>query len=294
MSKKVFFGYFLVCFSILLASTGYAKEQSKAGAFLTFGAGARAAGMGGAFVALAEDATASYWNPAGLAFLDKRIEIMAQHTLLTLDRSYNFLSLARAVNKKTALALSWIRFGVEDIPKYDENNNYLGTFSDSENALTLSYSRRLTYKIGVGANLKYIFHNLESHSASGWGIDLGIRWKASPKFSYGLMAENIGEIPLEWDTGHKDVIPFNFRTGLAYQFNHQLIFALDYDKRTNLHLGIELPIKELFTLRLGSDNGSLTIGAGFKQRKGMSLTLDYAYERDELGDIHRFSLMGQF
>ena len=106
------FGLIALCvFSF--ASDGGAGQ---AGAYLKMGVGARALGMGGAFVAVSDDATASYWNPAGLAKLQKD-QASFMHAKLKLDRNFDFINYVKKQGENQAIAFSVIRFGVDNIPE---------------------------------------------------------------------------------------------------------------------------------------------------------------------------------
>jgi hypothetical protein len=107
--------------AVSLQPPAAAEARDKyAGEFLKVPAGARAVGMGGAFTAVADDATAAYWNPAGLSFLGYR-EVYFQHaTMFSSAVQYNYGSLALPLEKegelRPALAVSLIQLGVSDIP----------------------------------------------------------------------------------------------------------------------------------------------------------------------------------
>jgi hypothetical protein len=109
----------LIAVSLLSSGTAEARDKY-AGAFLKVPAGARAVGMGGAFTAVADDATAAYWNPAGLAFM-KYKEVYFQHaSMFNAAVQYNYGSLALPMKKEgdlnPAIAISLIQLGVGDIP----------------------------------------------------------------------------------------------------------------------------------------------------------------------------------
>jgi hypothetical protein len=111
-----------IVFSSLLLTlpfVGSARADKYADEFLRVPAGARAVGMGGAFVSLANDGSASWWNPAGLAFLDKR-EILYQHAeQFGGAENYDFGSFSFPISKegkRNQTAVTLIRLGVDDIP----------------------------------------------------------------------------------------------------------------------------------------------------------------------------------
>ena len=89
--KKVLKTLFLIALSVSTMSAAFADSAGGAGAYLKMGVGARALGMGSAFTAMADDATSAFWNPAGLARLQKG-EASFMHANLTMDREYNFFN----------------------------------------------------------------------------------------------------------------------------------------------------------------------------------------------------------
>ncbi|MGM0607680.1 MAG: hypothetical protein ACQESP_04580 [Candidatus Muiribacteriota bacterium] len=101
--------------------------SGQAGAYLRMGIGARALGMGGAFVAVSDDAYAAYWNPAGLAKLEAT-QSSFMHARLKMDRNFDFINYIDKNNEKnSALGFSIAKFGVDNIPetriwRLDENN----------------------------------------------------------------------------------------------------------------------------------------------------------------------------
>ncbi|MDD5089864.1 MAG: UPF0164 family protein [Candidatus Wallbacteria bacterium] len=109
----------IIGLALLLAALPVGAEDSSgsAGAYLKMGVGARPLGMGGAFTAIADDATAAFWNPAGLVQLDKK-EITTMHAMLKMDRTYNFLNYIQPLPKRNAAwGVNYVRFGVDDLPE---------------------------------------------------------------------------------------------------------------------------------------------------------------------------------
>jgi len=182
-----------------------ARETRYAGAFLELGVGARALALGGAYTGLGSDAVSFYWNPAGLAFLPNfQASSMYASLFGTLEKQ-NYVSAAIPVFGGAAVSLSWIRVGVDDIPRYlyEENDRInafqriygyelpltqeaSGSFSSYEDAYFISFAKHIPRKVdlgwqyfeipvdfGLGMNLKVIRQSLDDKSASGVGIDLG-------------------------------------------------------------------------------------------------------------------------
>lgn len=102
----------LIAGGLAYAETG---EAGQAAAYLKMGVGARALGMGSAFVGISDDSTAAFWNPAGLAQMNRR-EITTMHAALSFDRKYNYANYVTPLPRTGGvLGLSYLRFGVDDI-----------------------------------------------------------------------------------------------------------------------------------------------------------------------------------
>jgi long-subunit fatty acid transport protein len=325
--KKVLKTLFLVALSVGTMSTAFAESAGRAGAYLKMGVGARALGMGSAFTALADDSTAAFWNPAGLARL-KSAEASFMHADLTMDREYNFFNYAHPLKGKDGkdngvVALSHIRFGVDGLPETklatsrtdglaltgnepatSANGSYtpgqpvyiFGYFDDSEKSTFGSYARKLGDRWYGGINLKYLSQDLYTNSADSFGFDLGFLYEANEKTTLGLSIRDIGE-SLDWDTasGHSDRVPTTLTLGVAYQAKKDLMLAADINKvedlDAKLFAGAEWWLQEYAALRLGTHDGDLTLGASFKLD---TWRFDYSYADETLGDAHRISASKKF
>ncbi|MBF0542955.1 MAG: hypothetical protein HQM08_00905 [Candidatus Riflebacteria bacterium] len=321
----------LVFIWALLSSPLKADSAGGAGAYLKMGVGARALGMGSAFVGVADDSTASFWNPAGLAQLEKD-EASFMHADLTLDRKYNFFNYTRVLRdhngaKTGVVAFSHMRFGIDGIPEtrlaeIDQNGNpvsdlpatridplthkpmyvpgenvYIFSYFDDVEMNTFgSYARKLANKLYGGVNLKRLSQNLFTNSANTWGLDLGLLYDVSKKSKIGLSVRDIGE-NLKWDTtsGQSDKVPLTTTLGASYRPNKKLTLAADLNKVEDLNLklcgGAEYWFGDMTALRMGSNGGDLTLGASFKVQ---TWRFDYSYVDETLGAAHRISAMVQF
>lgn len=176
--------------------------------FLSIGVGARALGMSNAFSAVADDATAGYWNPAGLTNITSNIQIALMHTeYFSGLAQYDYGSIAFNLDEKSALAFSYLRFGIDDIPDTSElidsdgNINYdlLRSFSASDNAFLMSYARLLNSNLSIGINTKIIRRTAGNFaSAWGFGLDAGFQYKAG-NWNYALMAHDITSTFNAWN-----------------------------------------------------------------------------------------------
>ena len=158
----------------------HAYEPGTAGLlFLRLGVGERAAGMGEAYTALAQDATALYWNPAGLARLGTtQIHLMHNEWLQSLRQEFAgvghptpYGTFALGV---TALSMDDMELR-EEVPTADP----LGHFSAFDIAVHLGYGRSLPYDVDAGVAVKWIYSRLYEESAKGFLFDLGLRHEAT-------------------------------------------------------------------------------------------------------------------
>ena len=180
------------CLLGLLAGNLRAQAPKYSNEFLSIGVGARALGLSNAFTALANDATAGYWNPAGLTRIQSNLQLSLMHTQYFAGIArYDYGSLAFRSGDNNHFALSYIRFGVDDIPDTSElidpegNINYdrIRSFSASDNAVFFSYARLFpsVENLRIGANAKIIRRTAGSFAGAwGFGLDIGLQyqWKA--------------------------------------------------------------------------------------------------------------------
>lgn len=225
------------------------------GDFLNLPVGARALALGGAFGPLADDASAIFWNPAGLGSM-KRPQIMLVHAdLYTRLASHDYLGMVWPLNSKLVIGLGWNRLAVDEIPRfsYIVGTPPSGTFSDNENAFYVSsgypfrkvmFSR--PWQMYVGGSIKTIYSKLDARQANGLGLDVGTLlqvdladWlapRAEDKplvgmlpvaisrpvygtISLSLVGQDLGGTSISWNTAslHNDIRPAVFKLGLAYQ-----------------------------------------------------------------------------
>lgn len=194
----------LLVILISITSFHYSSAQKFVNEFLNIGVGARAHGMFGSVVAHVDDATAGYWNPAGLTQLEAPLQINAMHTnWFGGIANYDYLSIAKKFSgeRNAAGGFTIIRMGVDNIPNTlnligaDGTVNYdrIETFSTSDYAAILSYGQDLNAKgnLSVGGNIKIINRSIGSFGGAwGFGADLGAQWRGE-KFSFGVAARDI-------------------------------------------------------------------------------------------------------
>jgi hypothetical protein len=184
---------------------GFAQFRKYSNEFLNIGAGARGLAMGNAQVASANDATAGYWNPAGLTGVKDHPNAGIMHAEYFAGiAKYDYASLAIPVqNNKRTLGFSLLRFAVDDIPNTlflvepdgSINYNNIQTFSSADYAFLFSFAQNLketeTKRVSVGANAKVIYRKVGKFaSALGFGLDAGIQMQGE-KWRAGLVARDI-------------------------------------------------------------------------------------------------------
>ncbi len=175
---------FVVLISLSFASR--AQIVSYGNEYLKIGSSARGTAMGNAVASLSSGAEALYFNPANITKLTNTFDITATHSEYFGDMAnYDFVSIAFRNDTNSAIALGFVRFGVDNIPNtlYIYNNgtfdlNAIQYFSVSDNAVFLGYSRRYTDKLNIGGTLKIIYrHQGQFANAYGFGLDLGASYK---------------------------------------------------------------------------------------------------------------------
>jgi opacity protein-like surface antigen len=171
--------YTCIIFLLALSMTfGAAKEVTKAGTtaagFLNIDVGARAIGMGGAFVSMANDATAMYWNPAGIA-RSSGLQANFTHMRWIADITFNYASIIVPFDIFGSIGLN-ATFVTSDPMERTTVYSPMGTgemFDVGSYAFGLGYAVNLTDRFSIGFNFKYIQENIYHSSASGFAFDFG-------------------------------------------------------------------------------------------------------------------------
>src|SRR5262245_2725906 len=184
--------------SLTLAAAPLAASAARAdsaeggvpGAWLMEYSGARTLGLGGAFVAAADDAMGILWNPAGLQRMDQN-ELMFENVRLFEDTSLNSLSFAVPGSRIPSFGLTAVALRSNDFQRTNELNDDLGTFEESETAYLFTVSKSFSKKLSIGTNLKLVQQSVEDFSAGGFGFDLGGIYEVVPNIRVGVSALNI-------------------------------------------------------------------------------------------------------
>jgi hypothetical protein len=226
-----------------------------AGEFLALGAGGRSVGMGSAFCAVANDASAPYWNPAGCAMVNGR-SILLMHAEsfggLVHHEYISFVNSWSTNGKPAGLGVSLLYLGVDDIPItdrlsfhdygidglpdtgdegegngswepnepviYDETK--IQWLDDAEMAGFASYAFSITPSILIGLNAKVIHKSVGKYTANGFGADIGSLVHLSPHVTMAVKLQDISSTVISWSTGTRDHITPSVRLG--GQTTHQI------------------------------------------------------------------------
>jgi hypothetical protein len=267
--------------------------------------------MGGAYSAISEEASAVYWNPAGLIQIPK-LSATFMRTQYLADVSYQYAAYAHRLTYDSVIAGSIFLTDIGAIDRMDMDGTKRGTFSPSDQVFTLSYSKAILefsdkdMDVSIGVSAKYIKSQIVE-SAKAYAGDLGIMTYSFTDIPYrlGVTMTNLGS-GMRYDVDSSP-LPLTFKLAGAVNPFKNMLFSLDavFPKQNtpSFLLGAELSTEpnELTRLsaraglnsqRLKDGLGGLTVGAGATLH---FFTLDYAFiPMGELGSTHQISLTFDF
>ncbi|HUT63153.1 MAG TPA: hypothetical protein VMZ04_04265 [Anaerolineae bacterium] len=309
-----------ILFTVLSSQSSYCAEKF-AGDFLSLGSGARALGMGGAFVAVTDGATSSYYNPSGLSRLKvKEINLMHSEQFGGLE-NYNTVSVAAPLSETVSGGISLIHLGVGTI-KYtrlwdpskalgDSNRVEIASHEDAADyALFMSGAKRFSEKLGIGASFKVIRRAVGPDTAFGFGIDLGVQYRFSSSVDIGIALRDVTGTTIAWDGHANDRIAATMDAGIAYKsvvpwiggnyiLTTSMLFFGDSPSVkgiSTMQIGLEYLMRDFLAFRAGSSEGHGTFGVGLMRLPLISSSsLDYAFlSHQELDSTHRISMTVRF
>jgi len=252
------------CYSlnVIAQSNGYVNTNGSnsnaiitAVPFLNISPDARSGAMGDAGVAISPDANSVYWNPSKLAFLENSASVSASYSpwLRRLLPNVNlaYVSYARKLDERDALAFSLRYFNLGISQLYDDNQVSQGTYQPVEFSVDGSLARKFGDNFSLGLTLRYIQSNLsngtiaqggqQGHNGYSVAADVslyskhpGAQFGKDALFAYGIDLSNIGSKISYSNIGQKYFLPINLKIGMAntwYLDNYnELTFALDLNK----------------------------------------------------------------
>ena len=275
--------------------------ESHAGPFLRMGVGARALGMGGAFTAIADDATAAYWNPAGLTKIENIEATFMYAANMSVDRQLNYFAYTQWLGVG-GIGVSWLNAGMMDMPRRDGSGSFIDYEDYADNAIMLSYGMEVG-TVMVGATAKVLHQNvMDQTTETGFGLDVGGLFNLTDNVSAGLMIRDVGS------NYNGQTVPVDWRFGTAVKaLDGGLCFGLDVVKvqdidNFDIHLGAEYGMEVhpgYHTFFRGGvqsvEDKAFTAGLGIRVPY---IQFDYSFvsEKDEdaLGDNHRVSITARF
>jgi hypothetical protein len=219
--------------------------------FLKIAPGARPSGMGEAFVALADEATAVWWNPAGLGFLqEKQFTAMYARWLPQFklpDLYYSYLAYIHDVPDWGTFGANIIFLNLGETERRDENNRSLGNFSSFEMAFSGAYGAKVNENLTMGVALKIVYSSLSpvgagaekgTGTATAVAADIGLLYKATflRGLSMGADLSNMGPKVAYIDRAQADPLPTNLKLGVAYRIIDQEYNKLTVDTDINKEL----------------------------------------------------------
>ena len=305
----------------LVPVLGSQRAGTAAVQFLKIGVGARATAMGETFVAVANDASALYWNPAGIVQSPKN-ELIFSHVNWLVDIKHEFIGYVHHINRTSAIGFQFISLHTEDMPVTTEFQPF-GTgeyFTFSDVLFGVTYASKLTDRFSFGGTVKYFDETLDDISMNGVLIDFGTFYRigiGSARFAvavtnFGGQLTPSGETKLLDGTTINDFQSFNPPTLFRVAYAQEIIdndenavttsIQLNHpnDNSENINFGVEYRWRSVVALRGGYkinvDEESLSLGAGVKTSAGgLDLTVDYSFSSfGLLGAVNRFSFNVNF
>lgn len=255
--------------------------------------GARPAALGQSFVAVADDAYAAYWNPAGLTSLTNH-EVQSQYAnLFGAQVNNTYLAYMIPFSDRLTAGVDWFHIGFGD-----------SELSVGQNRIALSAGYKLTEWLSVGGNAKLFTLNSSlaglanptgfSSSGRGIGYDGGVLLEPKEGVRLGIMLRDIGDSKIKYDNGvSRTIYPMNVLWGVSYKYMDKLMVTTSLDRIAS-HFGAEYEIHPSAVVRGGMQRDfsnalgmDYAVGGGLRYKGGM---LDYAYTVSPgLPATHRFS-----
>jgi len=329
--KRFAWAMAVAALATLVCQTDSWSQTTSGAQSLNITPGGRADAMGRASVAMPQDATANWWNPAALAWRSDRV-VSLMHARLVPDLAndvyYEFLGYSMHLAGWGGIGASIVYLGYGESVATDSEGNDLGTFSSYEVSPQLSIGTEIYPGVAAGLTLKYVYVDLapawatsndEAGTGDTFGADLAMLWRVKEipgtgmPINIGLNVQNLGPDIAYVDQDQSDPIGRNLKIGfasrvyggngspfvaiLAYDFNQSLV---PDNNETSIHnVGGEIGYDNTFAVRAGyirdpdGDIEAPTFGAGFKIGR---FATDYASvpQASLLDRVNKFSISYNF
>jgi hypothetical protein len=308
---------FRVSFVLWLAlGAGSAFSAKYAGDSFGLGVGARVPAMGGAAVAGPFDASAAYWNPAGLNLLKESAAIAMHGEIFGALLNHEFVAFVAAPDKeKTGLIRSYGFYlyylgggGIKltDLDPQTGRPYVVRRESHGDFFLAGSIAGNFKSNIDYGLTGRFIYKDIPTQTAYGFSFDAGLLYRGLQDLNLGLAINNIASGVLFYSGGESETILPILKPGATYSrflrdFAGRIAASCDIyfeDRKEasqisigkasiDTHLGGEMEYKGIIMGRMGLDAGDITAGAGIVIN-GLTFDFNYSYD-SELNDTYRFA-----
>lgn len=291
---------------VAVAGQIFEKVGTYAAQFLKIGISARATAMGSAFTALADDATASFWNPAGLVAVDGTV-VTLNHTEWPADINLEYANYTFSpgfVQGKVSLHARGLTMDPQVVRTIYRQEGTGEEFDAGDMSFGLSYARYFTDKFSSGLTMSWMHMGLADQSVDSFVLDFGLMYRVGIRgMRLGMAVQNIGS-EVNFDN-RASKLPTVFKVGLsldAYRNGpHSLItvgeFSRPSDNKERQNVGLEYSYNNFVFLRSGYninyDSETFAAGAGVALQTSQSTAInaDYSFvDMGSLGGVHRVSL----
>lgn len=268
--------------------TDVTNVGTSAAAFLEIGIGARATAMGGAFASVADDATALYWNSAGIAWVH-RTQVELMHSDWIAGTKFDFVGLVvplQSIRSSIGLSITTLDYGSDVVRTVDRPEGTGETFSARDISISISFARALTDRFSFGITGKNVIQRIWNERGSTAALDFGVMYNSMLKgLKLGVSMKNFGNeitldgrdlrrsidpdervanfdrVPVNYNTGSYP-LPLMFSVGISYARGltsfGSILIAADLNHPANatesINLGTELGFRDLFYIRGGYAN----------------------------------------
>jgi long-subunit fatty acid transport protein len=257
MNRLIKHTFIVAVMAFVGAGTAIAQVGITSVPFLQIEPDSRAPGMGNAGVAIADNAAAIFWNPAGLAFQEEGTQIAFTHANwlpnFNTDLFYDYLVGRTYIDGIGTIGAHITYLNLGEQQRTSETGQSLGTFSSYELAVGLSYAYRLNQNWALGTGLRFIYSRLTPNidvsgqtakAGTSVGLDLATLYRSNQfdlldrnaRFSFGANLSNLGPAIQYTDDAQSDPIPTLLRVGVALDLDlddegfNTLTFAGDVSK----------------------------------------------------------------
>lgn len=311
-------------YSQVLPSFGNSRTGTAGLQFLKIAPDARSASLSGSYLAMCDDVSAVFWNPAALTHMDSnRYHFQFGHTTYFAGIDMNYAGFAWSKSRLNYWAFSIINLSSGEIPmttEYQPLGNGL-TFSADNLLMALSFAKVLSDNFSFGISGKYVYEDIAGVKMHNGIFDLGFVYNIGinnkTKFAVGIsnFGFNVspgGEVTLTTQHGDETInnfesvsVPSIFRMGIASKVYEKDMHAFTLagqlthptDNNERIGVGVEYSLKKLLYLRTGYEFGAdqkgwPSAGIGiYLQRYFGNLAFDYSFNnKDLLGNIHRLTV----